>query len=131
MGTGLVERRAEQDSIDDQLRQAFAVRDLRKSVEELLAAGVPAACIVDPRALTDHPQLVARHFMERIDHPVVGPQSTMGAPFRFASVDRWLRRPAPPLGQHNHEILAELGYAPGEIEQLEAEKVIGHRPEGV
>jgi len=131
MGNTLMERRAEQDNIDDRLRQAFAVRDLRKSVEELLAAGVPAACIVDPRALTDHPQLVARHFMERIDHPVVGPQSTMGAPFRFASVDHWLRRPAPTLGQHNHEILAELGYAPGEIEQLEAEKVIGHRPEGL
>jgi crotonobetainyl-CoA:carnitine CoA-transferase CaiB-like acyl-CoA transferase len=55
----------------------------------------------------------------------------MGAPFRFASVDRWLRRAAPTLGQHNAEILGELGYGPDEIEQLKAEKVTGHWPEGV
>jgi crotonobetainyl-CoA:carnitine CoA-transferase CaiB-like acyl-CoA transferase len=69
--------------------------------------------------------------MEEVDHPVVGRQSTMGAPFRFASVDRWLRRAAPTLGQHNAEILVELGYGPEEIEQLKTEKVIGHWPEGV
>ena len=30
-------------------------------------------------------------------------------PFRFAHVARWLRRPSPSLGQHNDEVLAELG----------------------
>jgi len=131
IGADLVQRRARHDAIDAQLYPVFAARELQTSVEELLAAGIPAAAIVDPRALSDHPQLAARGFMEEVDHPVVGPQSTMGAPFRFASVDRWLRRAAPTLGQHNHEILGELGYGPDEIEKLEAEKVIGHWPEGV
>ena len=55
----------------------------------------------------------------------------MSAPFRFASVDHWLERAAPVLGQHNAEVLAELGYGPEEIEALTAEKVIGDWPEDV
>jgi crotonobetainyl-CoA:carnitine CoA-transferase CaiB-like acyl-CoA transferase len=131
IGTTLAERRAHQDTIDEALGRVFAQRDLGDSVDELVAAGIPAAAIVDPRALTGHPQLAARGFMEEVDHPVVGRQSTMGAPFRFASVDRWLHHAAPTLGQHNAEILTELGYGPEEIEQLKTEKVIGHWPEGV
>ncbi len=43
-----------------------------------------------------------------IDHPVVGHDGDARRwPFRFASVDRWLRTPAPTLGQHNHEILVD------------------------
>jgi crotonobetainyl-CoA:carnitine CoA-transferase CaiB-like acyl-CoA transferase len=52
-------------------------------------------------------------------------------PFRFASVERWIQRPAPTLGQHNHELLRELGYGDAEIAQLEADQVIGTRPIGL
>ena len=130
IGTTLADRRAQQENIDEALRGVFAERDLKDSVEQLLEAGIPAAAIADPRALTGHPQLAARGFLEEVDHPLVGRQSTMGAPFRFASVDHWLRHAAPTLGQHNAEILTGLGYGPDEIEQLKNEKVIGDWPEG-
>ena len=52
-------------------------------------------------------------------------------PFRFASVDRWLRTPAPTLGQHNHEILTDLGLSDDEIAALEADDLIGTRPLGL
>ena len=55
----------------------------------------------------------------------------MGAPFRFASVDRWLQHAAPVLGQHNAEILRELGHDDAEIEDLAAANVIGSWPEGL
>ena len=36
--------------------------------------------------------------------------------------------PPPLLGQHNAEVLAELGLTPGEIADLAARGVIGDRP---
>jgi len=98
----------------------------------LVAHGVPAAVGRDPRSMLDHPQLRARGFYETIDHPVVGRLDTPTMPFRFASLDRWLRTPAPLLGAHNHEILVgELGIDEADYAALEAANVIGQRPIGV
>jgi crotonobetainyl-CoA:carnitine CoA-transferase CaiB-like acyl-CoA transferase len=131
VGPDLLSRRDRQDELDLGLRRVFAERERDASVRELVAVGVPAAPVVDPRTLSEHPQLRARGFLEDLEHPIVGRQSTMGAPFRYASVDRWLAHAAPVLGQHNAEILLELGYSQDQIERLAAEKVIGDRPEGV
>ncbi|MBW2395009.1 MAG: CoA transferase [Deltaproteobacteria bacterium] len=128
VGSHLIARRQRQDELDEALRRVFAERDRDACVAELIAAGVPAAPVIDPRALAEHPQFVARGFLEQIEHPVVGSQATMGAPFRYASVDRWLTRAAPLLGEHNTEILRELGYDDAEIEALVAQRVIGERP---
>ena len=54
-----------------------------------------------------------------------------GMPYKFASVDRWITSPSPTLGQHNHEILSELGLSPAEIAALETEGIIGTRPKGL
>jgi len=51
-------------------------------------------------------------------HPIPRP------PFTYASVDTWIRIPAPTIGQRNHEVLAEIGYSPEEIEELEASGVV-------
>jgi crotonobetainyl-CoA:carnitine CoA-transferase CaiB-like acyl-CoA transferase len=80
----------------------------------------------------DHPQHNARGFYEEIDHPAVGRQRTPTLPFRFASIDRWLRTCAPLLGEHNHEILVDdLGLDEAEYTALEAKGIIGDRPKGL
>jgi crotonobetainyl-CoA:carnitine CoA-transferase CaiB-like acyl-CoA transferase len=61
-----------------------------------------------------------------------GRDRTPTVPFRYASVPRWIRRPAPTLGQHSREVLSELlGLSDSELDALEASRVIGERPEGV
>ncbi|NQZ98179.1 MAG: CoA transferase [Myxococcales bacterium] len=125
-------RRAGHDRIDGELRRVFADRDRDEVLETLLGAGVPAAVVADPRAISQNPQMVARGFFETLAHPVAGELPIPTLPFRFESVGRWLREPAPLLGQHNREVLGELlGIDDEEFARLEAERVIGDRPEGL
>jgi len=123
-------RRSAHDRIDAGLRDWFRARDRDESVAKLVAAGIPAASVRDPRTTSENPQHVARGFYESLDHPIVGRQPIPTLPFRYASVERWLRSPAPTLGQHNREILRELGLDGSEIGQLEADGIIGERPVG-
>ena len=124
-------RRAAHDAIDAGLREHFSARPREAAVADLVAAGIPAAAVLDPRAAHLHPQLAARGFFEEVVHPEVGTHATPAVPFRYDSVQRWIRRPAPTLGQHSREVLGELlGLSDGELDALEAARVIGTRPEG-
>jgi crotonobetainyl-CoA:carnitine CoA-transferase CaiB-like acyl-CoA transferase len=86
---------------------------------------------MQPHRQTDIPQLQFRGFFEDVGHPVnkATPHSTV--PVRFsAGPERFHLDPAPLLGQHNRELLAELGLSDDEIAALEADGVIGHAPGG-
>jgi crotonobetainyl-CoA:carnitine CoA-transferase CaiB-like acyl-CoA transferase len=55
------------------------------------------------------------------------PHSTL--PFKLSGgPDRVHVQPAPLLGQHNHELLSELGLTDDEIAELQALGVIGTAP---
>jgi crotonobetainyl-CoA:carnitine CoA-transferase CaiB-like acyl-CoA transferase len=76
--------------------------------------------------------MVARSHFETLDHPVLGPHTLPTFPFKFASIRRWHRSPAPLLGEHNTEILTGLlSLEPATIDELAAEKIVGMRPLGV
>ena len=126
-------RRAAHDAIDGHLREWTATRDRDTLAAELrahgvLASGVASAC----RLLQTNPQLRARRYFETPAHPVVGAMPLPALPFRYESVERWLRTPAPTLGQHNEAVLAGiLGLSREELGELEAAGVIGTRPEGL
>ncbi len=125
-------RRAAHDRIDAALRPWFACRERAALVDELLAAGIPAAPVADPRIASRNPQMAARAFFEPFSHPVVGTQVVPTVPFRYASVERWLRAPAPTLGEHNRELLCGLlGLDEEEFRTLVADGVIGDRPAGL
>lgn len=124
-------RRRKHQVIDEALASWCATQDLDETVERLLTIGIPAAGVWDARKQFFHPQFQARGFFEEIDHPIVGPHPIVRPPFRFATVDRWNREPAPTMGQHNHEILKEIGLSPEEIAGLETDEVIGTRPKGL
>jgi crotonobetainyl-CoA:carnitine CoA-transferase CaiB-like acyl-CoA transferase len=128
----LAGRRTHHDRIDAELRPFFAEREREKLVDELLAAGVAASPLADPRAGSANPQMVARGFFEEFDHPMVGRLRCATTPFRYASADRWLHSAAPTLGQHNREILGSVvGLSDAELDALEAEGVIGTQLEGL
>ncbi|HZU45781.1 MAG TPA: CoA transferase, partial [Mycobacterium sp.] len=94
-------------------------------------AGVPVAKVMQPHRQTALPQLAFRGFFEDVEHPVnaTAPHSTLPARLSLGP-ERFHLHPAPLLGQHNHELLAELGLTEQEIADLEADGVIGQAPAG-
>jgi crotonobetainyl-CoA:carnitine CoA-transferase CaiB-like acyl-CoA transferase len=125
-------RRLAQDRLDTSIGEWVANHDAEVVVERLRTRGVPAAIAVDHRIASFHEQMIARGFFETIEHPVVGSHPTPTMPFRYRSVPKWLRAPAPTIGQHNAEILGDfLGHSAEELNALESAGVIGTRPQGV
>jgi crotonobetainyl-CoA:carnitine CoA-transferase CaiB-like acyl-CoA transferase len=120
------------DELDERIGEWARDRDAETAADLLLAEGVPAAVMADPRRSSTHPPFVARGFFELVSHPVAGTHPVVGMPFRFSSVDSWVRSPAPTLGQHNDEILGGLlGLDPSELDELRAARVIGSHPLGL
>jgi crotonobetainyl-CoA:carnitine CoA-transferase CaiB-like acyl-CoA transferase len=126
-------RRAAHDAIDARLREWTHKHERAELVDLLRARGIPASEVADPsRLLQMNPQLRARHYFEAPAHPVVGAMPLPSFPFRYASVDRWLRALAPTLGQHNDTVLCGLlGLSREALRELEAQGVIGNRPAGL
>ena len=125
-------RRQHHDELDVVIGEWASAQQLDEAVAQLRAAHVPAAITRDNRITDAHPQTQFRHYSEVVDHPVVGRHPVPTLPFRFASVESWIRRPAPTIGQHNDEILGQwLGRSEQERAELLESGVIGDWPMGV
>lgn len=92
--------------------------------DRLAAAGVPAAEVIVPATVRQNPQLRHRRLFEVEAHPVTGEHPVPGLPLRMGQVASWLRRPSPTLGQHNDEVLEELGCGAAARADLRAQGVI-------
>jgi crotonobetainyl-CoA:carnitine CoA-transferase CaiB-like acyl-CoA transferase len=122
-------RRTRHDAIDEHLGAWCEGRTGDDIVDILWGHGVPVAKVLQPHRQTEIPQLAARGFFEDVGHPVNArtPHSTL--PFTFSrGPERVHTEPAPLLGQHNHELLCELGLTDEEIANLESQGVIGNAP---
>jgi crotonobetainyl-CoA:carnitine CoA-transferase CaiB-like acyl-CoA transferase len=119
-------RRAHHDLIDQRLAGWCEDRSSDDVVAALWDAGVPVAKVMQPHRQAQLDQLAFRGFFEEVEHPVNGRGKFSTVPMRFSTGrGPFHRAPAPALGQHNHQLLAELGLATGEIADLEADGVIG------
>ncbi|PXW27905.1 UNVERIFIED_CONTAM: crotonobetainyl-CoA:carnitine CoA-transferase CaiB-like acyl-CoA transferase [Williamsia faeni] len=123
-------RRLHHDLIDTELAAFFLTMTSDSAVELLCDAGVPAAKVMQPHRTTEIPQLTSRRFYEQVDHPVNGPAAHSTTPIRFTdTIDHFHRAPAPLLGEHNQQILRELGLTDDEIDALQADGIIGTSPD--
>ena len=122
-------RREQHDVIDEHLAAWCAQRGGDEIVRILWGAGVPVGKVMQPHRQTELPQLAFRGFFEDVGHPVNDRARHSTIPMRFSGgPHRFHVHPAPLLGQHNHELLAELGLTEAEIAGLEADGVIGRAP---
>jgi len=122
-------RRARHDLVDERLAAWCLPRTGDAIVETLWAAGVPVGKVMQPHRQNELPQVRHRRFFEHVGHPVnvAAPHSTLPVTLSNGP-EHFHRRPAPLLGEHNHELLGELGLTSDEIAALEDDGVIGTAP---
>jgi formyl-CoA transferase len=62
------------------------------------------------------------------EHPLAGTYKVIPPPVRFARAPQTVRRPAPLIGEHTDEVLAEAGYDTQGIASLRATGAVGTVP---
>jgi len=87
-------------------------------------ANIPCSKILKPEETLTHEHLIARGMVVELQHPQLGLLKMLGNPMRLSGTPVSYRRPAPLLGEHNLEVLAELGCEEDEIEELQRKGVI-------
>jgi crotonobetainyl-CoA:carnitine CoA-transferase CaiB-like acyl-CoA transferase len=110
------------------LNEAIAARTRRYSSEELIGllnkAGVPSGPIYKMDQVFADPQVQHLGMAVPVSTPKGGALNLVGPAFRLSRTPAQMKRTIGPAGEHNDEILRELGYAVGDIEGLRTAKVI-------
>ena len=121
----LAARRAVEDEIDDRISDWSRCRTRLRAVAEAVAAGVPAAPVLDVLEILDYPEFAARDWFPEQHHPDLGALRYGGFPWAFAHAELAAERPPPRLGEHTREILGEIGLTTAEIDALYRDDVVG------
>ena len=86
---------------------------------------VPAAPALTRQEMIEHPQVTASEILVEYDHPVAGRLRQTRTAARFEGTPPGPPQGAPRLGEHNTEILMELGLSEDEIIELSESGAIG------
>lgn len=94
-------------------------------LEIMAELDIPAAEVNTIEDLFDDPHLAATRVFRTVEHPTEGTVRWMHPSFRFSGTPLEPGALAPTLGQHGRDVLARLGYAPEEVDALQADGVLG------
>jgi crotonobetainyl-CoA:carnitine CoA-transferase CaiB-like acyl-CoA transferase len=116
----LIEKQFERPGSDSwkEISEVFASR----SREEWKAFNDEHDCCIEPilglDEAFDSPQANEREMVVELDQPELGKVRQIAFPVPFSRTPALGPRPAPALGEHTAEVLAEAGFGKEEIEQL-------------
>ncbi|MEL6979041.1 MAG: CoA transferase [Pseudomonadota bacterium] len=91
----------------------------------LQEVGLPAGPVLTVSEMHDDPQTLAREMTPTLAHPSAGPTRCIGLPVKFSETPGAVRRPAPRLGEHGADVLAEAGFSEAEIAALRESGAVG------
>ena len=107
------------------IQEELATRSTQESLDLLEREDVPCAPALTRHEVIQHPQVLASEILVEHEHPVAGRVRQTRTPARFEGTPPEAPRSAPRLGEHNDEILAEIGYSESEIAALRESGALG------
>ncbi|MEM9045736.1 MAG: CoA transferase [Pseudomonadota bacterium] len=117
---GNPDRIVNREALAEELNGIFRTRTSAAWLGVLEAGGFPAGPVSTIAEMQADPHTHAREMVVETEHPVAGVTQAIGLPLKFSETPGGSRSPAPTLGQHGEEILAEYGLGKDEIAGLVA-----------
>lgn len=114
----------------DRFVQGLSEFLLTKTKQELFEEAIERSIVLiplnDARGVVESPQLAARGFWEKVEHPELGEAITYpGFPVKMGDIPYRVQRRAPLIGEHNEDIYErELSLSKEELVLLKTRGVI-------
>ncbi|KAG8848376.1 hypothetical protein FRB91_010871 [Serendipita sp. 411] len=93
-------------------------------LSRLSGKGIPFGPINDIERTFEHPQVVARNLVVKVDHPRAGRIKLVGPAVTYNGERMKVRLAPPYIGQHTREVLGQIGYTDEEIDELMTLRVV-------
>ncbi len=117
-------RMTNRDRLNGLIDQVIGRHPVDHWIDRLNRAGVPCGRVMDLAEVFDDDQVAAQEMVLAVDHPGHGTVRMTGFPVKLSADPCTIRHPAPDLGAHTDEVLADLGYDDARIATLRAEGII-------
>jgi crotonobetainyl-CoA:carnitine CoA-transferase CaiB-like acyl-CoA transferase len=113
------------DEVIRELETLFSTRSREEWMKLFDGKDVCVAPIKDFAEAFSDEQILHRDMVIEADVPGHGPLRMVGNPVKLRSdSSETLRRPPPGMGEHNSEVLGEIGLGPGDLERLQSAGVV-------
>jgi formyl-CoA transferase/CoA:oxalate CoA-transferase len=89
----------------------------------LSEVGIPAGPINTVGEILEDPHMHAREMVMELTHPEYGPLKTLGIPIKLSDTPGGVEKAPPKFGEHNREVLRDVGYSDDDIAGFEKEGV--------
>jgi formyl-CoA transferase len=100
------------------LDEIFGARPMSHWYEVFNGVHVPFGAVRDPQEVINDPQLQANEIVVPLEGAGGKLTSTVSSPIQVHGVSKVPARRAPGIGEHNDEVLKELGFGNDEIDGL-------------
>ncbi len=107
------------------LDEATGAHTTAELCARLESEDVPHAAVNALDSLHRDPQVIENRLLVESEHPYAGWTRTPRPVASFEVTPATIRRPAPLLGEHTAEVLAELGLAEADIHELHEQGILG------
>lgn len=122
-------RHENHDALDELITEWTSSRDHYDVMHTLQKAGVKAAPVLDGKEILFDPHFKARGQFDVLEQPALGKRPIpRHVAAKFGRFEAKATKHAPTLGEHNEEVLKEIGYSDEAIAAMKEAGAIGTEP---